>query len=145
MIASLANTTASNVNLIQIAEPGQGKVNAMEKELRDAGSSVSYLDASIIMVHDLYLPMWDDETKTVRYHVSDHILAGDVLILDGVDKASDDVLEAIGTLMDNRTLAGIEVPSVKVVVVFVNDGHTERTKNLVEALRILGQTVVLTD
>lgn len=144
MTASAANTAASTVNLIQFKERGQGKVNAMHEMLLAAGSTVSYLDASIISVNDLYLPIWDSETKTVRNHIADHLLKGDVLILDEVEGASDEVLEAIGTLMDNRTLANIEVPSIKVVVVFVN-GREERTKNIVEALRILGQTTVLED
>lgn len=142
--SDLSNTAVSNVNLIHFKEPGQGKVTAMEEEMTAAGVSVSYLDTSIITVDDFYLPIWDNETKSIRNHISDHLLKCDLLILDEVEKASDAVLEAIGTLMDNRTLADIEVPSVKAVIVFVN-GRTERTKNLVEALRILGQTTVMED
>lgn len=142
--SSFANTDASNVNMIQLKESGTGQVNALEQEMIAAGVSVSYLDTSVITVDDLYLPIWDSETKTIRNHIADHLLKCDVLILDEVEKASDPVLEAIGTLMDNRTLADIEVPSVKLVVVFVNT-LAEQSKTLVEALRILGQTFVIED
>lgn len=138
---ALMNTDAANVNLIQFKERGRGTINGMMKELEAAGSNVSYLDASVITVDDLYLPMWDEDTKSVRYFVSDHILKGDVLILDETEDASDEVLEAIGTLMDNRTLGGVEVPALKAVVVFLNSGD-ERAKSIAEALRILGQTFV---
>lgn len=143
MIAStLANTTAPNVNVIQFGERGHGQVNRMTQELTDAGAIVSYLDTSVIDATYFYLPIWDAETKTVVHQVPDHILKCDALILDEVEGASDEVLEAIGTLMDNRTLGGVEVPALKTVIVFL-EKDSEKSKNIAEALRILGQTAVM--
>lgn len=132
----------SNSNVIEYRVAGSGRIGSLERLLADAGLEASYLDASIITVHDFYLPMPDAETRKVRNVVSNHILKAEVLILDLVERASVDVLKVIGDLMETRTVGDVEVPNLSAIYIFVN-GDSDRTSYVVQELMKKGATAVV--
>lgn len=111
---TITESALSGKNVVIKTAPGIGTVSKTLATLEAAGFKIAQVEAHFALPWELGLVYLENDTY--RRQLPDAFVTADVLVFDGIESAPADTLKAVEELMVNRTMNGVELPTVKSVI-----------------------------